>query len=75
MSDVAVRVVNPHIDLGEDTYHEWVTFGERVKANRLGTPNPRMYDVRWTKWLCNNGECPAWALVSDDGVKGLIESG
>jgi hypothetical protein len=65
---VLVRLVSDHADLGEDGYHRWITFGQRVKANRLGIANPRMYDAEWTKWVCNNGNCPAWALVHDDAV-------
>lgn len=72
--DIPVRVVVEHV-VTPDGYHEWVNLGERVKANRLGISNPRMWDRRWTKWVCNSGACPAWALVSDDGVRILLPEG
>lgn len=69
MPDLPVRIVVDHQDTGG--YHEWITLGERVRANRLGIPNRRMWDARWTKWTCN-GRCGAWALVSDDGIRSML---
>lgn len=71
--DVAVRIVQPHIET-EDGYHQWVTLGQRVKANRLGYSSPRMCFTEWTKWVCNSGDCPAWALVSDAFLADLLDS-
>lgn len=71
--DIPLRVVQDHI-VTDDGYHEWVTLGERVRANRLGVGNPRMWDARWTKWVCNSGSCPAFAFVSDDAVKAMLEA-
>jgi hypothetical protein len=69
-----VRIVNPHTDLGEDDYHQWITLsGDRVKADRRGHFNSRMYCAYWTRWICNNGNCRGTALVSDDAVVSLIE--
>lgn len=62
--DVLVRIVVDHDD---GDYHEWVTNGDRVRADRLGRANRRMWSPNWTKWMCNG--CPAWALVSDDLVR------
>lgn len=70
--DRLLRVVVGH-EPTADGYHEWITLGERVRANRLGISNPRMWDARWTKWICNSGSCPAWALVSDEAVAVLLE--
>ena len=70
--DVLVRVVQPHeYDRGD--YHQWVTLGVRMKANRLGVSNPRMWDANWTKWICNSGSCAAWALVHDDATRRLLD--
>jgi hypothetical protein len=66
----AARVVIPHRE--QLDYHEWITFGDRVRANRLGVSNPRMMFADWTRWTCNNTECPALAFVSDAGVRTLI---
>jgi hypothetical protein len=74
MTAVDVRVVIPHEDLGpDDTYHEWITQGQRVKADSRGWPNPRMYSARWTKWVCNNTDCAAFAFVSDDAIRHLLD--
>lgn len=63
-----VRLVQEHIDTGDwspeqPDWHSWVQLGEFVKANVNGIPNPRMYEANWLKVVCNNPECPAWALV------------
>lgn len=59
-------IKKPHDDLGEDTFHDWITLDERVRADRNGRPNPNMsWRGNWVKWLCNNTDCTAWALVSD----------
>jgi hypothetical protein len=72
---VYARIVIGHEHFDDELdYHEWITSGERVKADRRGHPNPRMTYAYWSKWICNNAQCSAWALVSDDGVKALIEA-
>lgn len=66
---VLVRIVQPHEERPDSPfgdYHEWVCLGERVKADRLGRGNPRMYMANWSKWVCNNPDCFAFAFVSDD---------
>lgn len=69
---VLVRVVQDHeYDRGD--YHQWITLGARVWANRLGYSNPRMCFAEWTKWVCNSGSCSGWALVHDDAVVALIK--
>lgn len=73
MSLVYARVVIPHSDLGEDDYHQWITRGERVRADKLGRPHPQMYDDHWTRWICNNGDCPAWALVADHAIVDMLD--
>lgn len=70
--DIPARIFVSHDPALE--YHEWITLGERVRMNRLGIQNPRMHDVNWTKWKCNNPQCPAWAVVSDDGIRTLIDA-
>lgn len=73
MSDY-IRLRAPHIDLGEDDYHQWVTLGRRVKADSRGRLNPRMWDVNWTQWICNNVDCPAEALVHDGLIVSALEA-
>jgi hypothetical protein len=60
------KIVQPHEDLVDDDYHEWVSTAEKVRADITGRPNPRMYQANWTKWVCNNLDCAAFALVSDE---------
>lgn len=67
-----VRVILDHEDT-EDGYHEWITLGERVRADRLGRRNPRLAFTEWTRWICNSGCCNAEAIVSDVAIRGLIE--
>ena len=69
---VLARVLAPHEDLGEDTYHEWVTTDERVRADCLGRSNPRMWSASWVKWVCNNTSCAAFAFVSDEAALQVI---
>lgn len=74
VSQSSVRVLHGHVDLGLDEYHEWITLGGRVKADRLGRPNPRIIDTQWALWSCNNGDCMAQALVHDSAIARLIEA-
>lgn len=67
---VLARIVRAHDDAD---YHEWITFNERVKADKTGRPSPRMHCAYWTRWFCNNTACAAEALVSDDAAKLAIE--
>lgn len=68
-----VRVVLGHRDLGDDTYHEWVNLGERVRADRNGNGNYRIWSTAWAKWVCNNPNCSAFAFVGDDGIRDLLD--
>lgn len=72
VAPIRVRVVRAHDDLGEDDFHEWVQIGERVKADRLGRPNPRMWCADWQPWICNNPDCRGSVLVHLDAVQDLI---
>lgn len=53
-----------HVDLGADTYHDFVFLGDRTSRDWLG----RVIAPAWrmgTSWLvlrCNNPDCPAIAL-------------
>ena len=70
MPDVTVRIARPHnwrLD-----WHEWIFLGERIRANRLGHPNPRMHYPEWQRWICNNTECGAWALIHDQAIRDLL---
>lgn len=62
----------PHADLGDDDYHQWVTLGGRVKADVNGRRQPRIWNADWQRWVCNNTECPAVALVSDAAIVALL---
>lgn len=65
-----VRVVAPHEAIGDTPeYHEWVNLGERVRADHRGHRNPRMSFAAWARWICNNTDCHASALVHDDLVR------
>lgn len=68
---VPVRLVIPHDP--EQLYHEWL-IGGRVKADRLGRVNERMYDTRWTLATCNNPDCPATGYISDAAVNELLDA-
>lgn len=74
-----VRIVQPHQDTDTgypefDAYHEWVEVGERVKADVNGRLNARMTQANWRKWICNNGDCYAVALVHDDLARIALEA-
>lgn len=72
MSDL-VRIKQPHDQTAHD-YHEWVTLGERLTLDSMGRPNARMWSgPTWTKWICNNTQCTAWAIVHDQLVQTAIE--
>lgn len=66
-------VKHSHDDLGEDTYHQWTTHDERVRADATGRLNPSMSTANWVKWLCNNTDCTAVAFVSDASALLSIE--
>lgn len=74
MANGYVRIVRPHEDLPDSDYHEWISFGERVRADRLGRPHPRIISAEWVKWICNEPSCDAWALVKDDAVRALLDA-
>lgn len=63
---VLAVIKKPHDDLGDDDYHQWIALDERVRADRLGRLNPNISWSHWVKWRCNNTDCTAWALVSDE---------
>jgi len=68
-----VLIKYPHEHVGNTPdYHEWVQ-AERVRANARGRLNPRMWFRTWTKWVCNNPDCTAMAIVSDQAIRNLIE--
>lgn len=72
-AEVTVRVVVGHQHVGDTPgYHEWVSEG-RFKGNSRGRRNPRVTFARWTKWICNNTNCHAWAVVSDAAIQRLID--
>lgn len=71
---VLARITTPHTNLGpENTYHEWITLGDRVTADRTGRSNARVVVPTWTEWLCNNPDCSGTALVADAGIVHLIQ--
>lgn len=72
MSDL-VRIKVQHNPKADDFGHEWITFGDRVKADSMGRLRPNLYFTSWTSWLCNNPDCGARALVSDQAVQSLID--
>lgn len=53
-----------HDDLGEDTYHEWILTGERIKADKRGHHNARMTYADWLEVKCNNPDCLALAIIN-----------
>lgn len=68
-----VLVKHPHDDLSDDTYHEWVTLGERLLLDALGRPNPRRRGpANWTVWICNNTTCAGRVLVCDAAIRRLV---
>lgn len=68
---VLAVIKRPHDDLSEGDFHQWISLDERVKADRNGRLNPRIFGLgNWVKWRCNNTECRAWAIVSD--ANGLL---
>lgn len=72
--DVRVRVITPHQHMGDiPDYHEWI-YDRPIKCDRNGRPTPRIWSANWQEWICNNTDCPAFALVSNDVVRELIEA-
>lgn len=70
---VLARIVTPHAETPDTDYHEWITLGDRIKADRTGRLNARVWLEAWTEWRCNNPDCPGLAYVADDGIVHLIE--
>lgn len=71
---VSAQIPGPIVRQGHDAsldYHEWVP-QRRVGADTLGRINSRTW-TNATKWVCNNGDCPAWAVVRDSEVSWWIE--
>jgi hypothetical protein len=72
MSIVKARLVWPHEDLGEDTFHEWIIQGD-FKGNSRGVSNPNMSYANWLKVRCNNPDCAGWGAVNKEAVVALLE--
>jgi hypothetical protein len=72
MSIVKARVVTPHEDLGEDTFHEWVIWGD-FKGDSRGVSHPHMMYANWLKVRCNNPDCAGWGVVNKDAVTALLD--
>ena len=72
MSIVKARLVWPHADLGEDTYHEWYIAGDFIGDSR-GVSHPGMSYANWLKVQCNNPDCSAWGVVNKEAVTGLLD--
>lgn len=69
-----VVITHEHQAVGDaPDYHEWV-YMNPIKCDRRGRPNPRMYSADWQFWRCNNVDCPAEAVVSNDAIRSLIEA-
>lgn len=75
MSAGPVRVVvrYGHQAVGDvPDYHEWI-YVAPIACDKRGRPNPRIAYPDWQFWRCNNPDCHAEAVVSDDAVRTLIE--
>lgn len=72
----SVRILRAHSLPPEDPnvidYHEWVYLGGRVKADRLGRRNPRMWSSNWMLWICNNPDCVGMAIISLEHISRMI---
>jgi len=72
MSILKARLVWPHLELSEDTYHEWVITGEFVGDSR-GVSHPGMTYANWFKVECNNAGCGGWGVVNKEAVTHLLD--
>ena len=65
-----VRLLHPHDDLGEDTYHEWWGPTAFRYRDKIGRGNRGSY--RWSVWVCNNPGCTAEAILSPSALLDLV---
>lgn len=81
-----VVIKRPHGDLGDDDFHEWITFASsswtdkrygpmRVALDAINRVNPKaVYGTNAVRWICNNPDCSALAFVRDDAIVQMIEA-
>jgi len=53
----------------EQDYHQWVPLGLNnvmIKCNRIGVPNPRMWEANWIAMMCNNLQCNAQMVINQE---------
>lgn len=62
-SEKTVRLAVAHEETASVEYHEWVCFGAFFKGDANGELHSKMHNI-WIKVVCNNPDCPAWAVVN-----------
>jgi hypothetical protein len=65
-----VRIISKHRP--DEDYHEWWMPGEIRWLDSLGRVNHGGGYHRWHVLQCNNGACPAEAVVREDTITALV---